>query len=157
MIRLAAFYDTTSGAMKIGGVDVRDLSTEISSRTSPFFFQDVYLFNDTLRNNVLLARPDASDSDIEQIADLAGVTELVKRLPDGWDTVCGKLPFRVENVQRVQCPRIAQTGSSSCSTRRPRHSMLKSKANIVKVYRRAAQIIDGDCRRPQAGDHQDGR
>ena len=55
-----------------------------------FVFQDVYLFNDTLRNNVLLARPDASDSDIERVADLAGVTEIVKRLPDGWDTVCGE-------------------------------------------------------------------
>ena len=55
-----------------------------------FVFQDVYLFNDTLRNNVLLARPDTSDSDIERVADLAGVTEIVKRLPDGWDTVCGE-------------------------------------------------------------------
>ena len=91
VIKLAArFYDTTAGTMKIGGVDVRDLSTEDLFKNVSFVFQDVYLFNDTLRNNVLLARPDASDSDIERVADLAGVTEIVKRLPDGWDTVCGE-------------------------------------------------------------------
>lgn len=91
VIKLAArFYDTTAGAMRVGGVDVRDLSTEDLFGNVSFVFQDVYLFNDTLRSNVLLARPDASDDDIERAADLAGVTEIVKRLPDGWDTMCGE-------------------------------------------------------------------
>ena len=46
-----------------------------------FVFQDVYLFNDTLRNNVLMANPDASEEQLRAVADLAGVTEVVERLP----------------------------------------------------------------------------
>ncbi|EHF02085.1 hypothetical protein HMPREF1008_01015 [Olsenella sp. oral taxon 809 str. F0356] len=87
---IARFYDTAAGAMRVGGVDVRDLTTEELFKNVSFVFQDVYLFNDTLRNNVLLARPDASDDELERVADLAGVTEIVKRLPEGWDTLCGE-------------------------------------------------------------------
>ncbi|MFC2339094.1 MAG: ABC transporter ATP-binding protein [Olsenella sp.] len=87
---VARFYDTTAGAVRIGGIDVRDLTTEVLFHNVSFVFQDVYLFDDTLRNNVLLARPDASDGDLERVADLAGVTEIIKRLPKGWDTPCGE-------------------------------------------------------------------
>ena len=87
---VARFYDTTVGSMRIGGVDVRDLTTEVLFNNVSFVFQDVYLFNDTLRNNVLLARPNASNDDLERAAHLAGVSEIIKRLPEGWDTLCGE-------------------------------------------------------------------
>ena len=48
------------------------------------------MFNDSLRNNILIARPHASEEDLINACELAGVTEIVKRLPDGWDTPCGE-------------------------------------------------------------------
>ena len=83
-------YDVTSGAVKVGGVDVRDMTTEDLFARVSFVFQDVYLFNDTLRNNVLMANPDASEEQLRAVADLAGVTEVVERLPEGWETLCGE-------------------------------------------------------------------
>lgn len=87
---IARFYDTTKGSVKIGGVDVRNLSSETLFKQVSFVFQDVYLFNDSLRNNILIARPHASEEDLINACELAGVTEIVKRLPDGWDTPCGE-------------------------------------------------------------------
>ena len=87
---LTRTWDPASGTVTIGGTNVAEVSLRDLRATVASAPQRPYLFNDTLRNNVLLARPDASDSDIERVADLAGVTEIVKRLPDGWDTVCGE-------------------------------------------------------------------
>ena len=90
---IARFYDideTATSAIKLGGVDVRDLTTEDLFKHISFVFQDVYLFNDTLRNNILMACPDASDEELKEAADLAGVTEIIKRLPERWDSLCGE-------------------------------------------------------------------
>lgn len=87
---IARFYDVDGGAIRIGGVDIRDLATEDLFSQVSFVFQDVYLFNDTLRNNVTLARPDATDEQLREVANLAGVTEIVERLPEGWETLCGE-------------------------------------------------------------------
>ena len=87
---IARFYDVDDGAVRIGGVDVRDMTTEDLFARGSFVFQDVYLFNDTLRNNVLMANPDASEEQLRAVADLAGVTEVVERLPGGWETLCGE-------------------------------------------------------------------
>lgn len=93
---IARFYDIDksdsdhSGAIKIGGIDVRDLTTDDLFRQISFVFQDVYLFNDTLRNNILMAKPDATDAALAHAADLAGVNEIVKRLPEGWNSLCGE-------------------------------------------------------------------
>ena len=87
---IARFYDVDDGAVRIGGVDVRDMTTEDLFARVSFVFQDVYLFNDTLRNNVLMANPDASEEQLRAVADLAGVTEVVERLPVGWETLCGE-------------------------------------------------------------------
>ncbi len=53
-------------------------------------FQDVYLFDDTLRANVVLGRPDADEEDVVRAAEAAGVTEIVDRLPEGWHTRVGE-------------------------------------------------------------------
>lgn len=87
---IARFYDPDSGSIKLGGVDLRELTTEDLFENISFVFQDVYLFNDSLRNNILMARPDASQGDLEAVASLAGVKEIVDRLPEGWDSICGE-------------------------------------------------------------------
>lgn len=87
---IARFYDVDSGSIKVGGADVRKLTTEDLFQNVSFVFQDVYLFNDTLKNNILMARPDATDAEVERVSELAGVTEIVKRLPEGWGSICGE-------------------------------------------------------------------
>ena len=87
---IARFYDVNKGNIRIGDIDLRDLSTEDLFKRVSFVFQDVYLFNDSLKNNVLMAKPNATGRELEKVADLAGVTEIIKRLPEGWDTLCGE-------------------------------------------------------------------
>ena len=69
---IARFYDVDDGAVRIGGVDVRDMTTEDLFARVSFVFQDVYLFNDTLRNNVLMANPDASEEQLRASLTLPG-------------------------------------------------------------------------------------
>ncbi|RSM90599.1 ABC transporter ATP-binding protein [Kibdelosporangium aridum] len=91
VIRLISrFWDTQHGAVRVGGVDVRDLRTEDLTRQLALVFQDVYLFDDTLAANIRLGRPEATDAEFAEAARLAGVDEIVARLPDGWDTRVGE-------------------------------------------------------------------
>lgn len=87
---IARFADVDSGTVRVGGVDVREQTTEDLMAQLSLVFQDVYLFDGTLGANVRLGRPDASDSEVAEAAGLAGVTEIVERLPDGWDTRVGE-------------------------------------------------------------------
>ena len=87
---IARFYDVNGGNICIGDIDLRDFTTEDLFKQVSFVFQDVYLFNDSLKNNILMAKPDTSERELNEIADLAGVTEMIQRLPDGWNTLCGE-------------------------------------------------------------------
>ncbi|MBN9644517.1 ABC transporter ATP-binding protein [Corynebacterium sp. CCM 8862] len=87
---ISRFWDVDSGSVKVGGVDVREQTTQQLMAQLSMVFQDVYLFDDTLRENVRIGRQDATDEEIEQAAALAGVTEIVDRLPDGWDSRVGE-------------------------------------------------------------------
>ncbi len=87
---VARFYDVDSGAVRIGGADVRDLGSRRVLNALAMVFQDVYLFEDTLYENIRLGRKDATRAEVLDAADLAGVTEIASRLPDGFDTVIGE-------------------------------------------------------------------
>jgi ATP-binding cassette, subfamily B, bacterial IrtB/YbtQ len=87
---IARFYDVDSGAVRVGGVDVRDLDPATLMDQLSLVFQDVYLFDDTLWDNIRIGRPAASDDDIRAAAATAGVTSIVDRLPDGWRTRVGE-------------------------------------------------------------------
>jgi ATP-binding cassette subfamily B protein IrtB len=87
---IARFWDVGSGTIRVGGTDVRDQGTEALMTQVSLVFQDVYLFDDTLEANIRLGRPDATDQEIREAARLAGVDEIVERLPDGWQTKVGE-------------------------------------------------------------------
>ena len=87
---LARFWDVDGGAVEIGGVDVRELSTETLMAHVAMVFQDVYLFDATIEENIRAGRPDASDAAVRDAASLAAVDEIVARLPAGWDTLVGE-------------------------------------------------------------------
>ncbi|MEH1124409.1 ABC transporter ATP-binding protein [Micromonospora sp. CPCC 206061] len=81
------FFDVTGGAISIGGVDVRDIPPAELLRLVAIVFQDVVLVRDTIRENLRLGRPDASDTAIEEAARAARIHDVIQSLPDGYDTV----------------------------------------------------------------------
>lgn len=87
---IARFYDVDAGRVLVGGGDVRDWDTADLMAQLSLVFQDVYLFDDTLEANVRVGNPDATRADIEEVARLSGVDEIVERLPRGWDTPVGE-------------------------------------------------------------------
>ncbi len=87
---ISRFYDVDSGEIQVGGVDVRDQRTEDLMAQLSMVFQDVYLFDDTLEANIRVGRPDATDEEVRWAADLAGVTEIINRLPNGWESRVGE-------------------------------------------------------------------
>jgi ATP-binding cassette subfamily B protein IrtB len=87
---LARFYDVDAGAVRIGGVDARAISTEELMARIAIVFQDVYLFDGTIEENVRLGRPDADDAEVRAAATAARLDEVVERLPGGWATNVGE-------------------------------------------------------------------
>lgn len=87
---LARFYDVDAGVVRVGGVDVRDQTTAELMAQLSLVFQDVYLFDDTLWENVRIGAPAASDDDIREAARTAGLQSVVDRLPAGWQTRVGE-------------------------------------------------------------------
>ncbi|MEM9036682.1 MAG: ABC transporter ATP-binding protein [Actinomycetota bacterium] len=89
--RLAArFYDADGGAISVGGADIRSIEPEELMAHLSMVLQDVYLFDATIADNVLLARPDSSQVELEEAARQARLTDVIERLPQGWDTRVGE-------------------------------------------------------------------
>ncbi|MDN6438914.1 MAG: ABC transporter ATP-binding protein/permease [Corynebacterium nuruki] len=87
---VSRFYDADAGDVLVGGVPVTQQTTgQLMSQLS-MVFQDVYLFDDTLEANIAVGRENATADDIRHVADLAGVTDIAGRLPDGWATRVGE-------------------------------------------------------------------
>ncbi|MER5177369.1 ABC transporter ATP-binding protein [Streptomyces sp. NPDC002896] len=97
---LPRLYDADEGAVRIGGVDVRDLSAVSLRGTLGMVTQDGHLFHDTVRANLLLARPDAGDDELWDVLRRARLEDLVRSLPDGLDTVVGERGYRLSGGER---------------------------------------------------------
>ncbi|GAA6123252.1 ABC transporter ATP-binding protein [Bifidobacterium psychraerophilum] len=87
---IARFYDVTSGQIRVGGVAVQDQPVAQLMEQLSIVFQDVYLFDDTLAANIRVGRPSATDQEVQDAGALAGVSEIVDRLPDGWNSRVGE-------------------------------------------------------------------
>ncbi|MEU0084520.1 ABC transporter ATP-binding protein [Streptomyces sp. NPDC006274] len=97
---LPRLYDVDAGAVRLGGVDVRDLSAASLRDTLGMVTQDGHLFHDSVRANLLLARPDADESDLWDALRRARLEDLVRSLPDGLDTVVGERGYRLSGGER---------------------------------------------------------
>ena len=97
---LTRLYDVTSGAVRIGGVDVRQLSFGDLQRAVGMVTQDGHLFHDTVRANLTLAAPDADDAQIWDAIDRARLRPVIEALPDGLDTVVGERGYRLSGGER---------------------------------------------------------
>ncbi|MGY4720149.1 ABC transporter ATP-binding protein [Naumannella huperziae] len=96
----ARLYDTDSGAVRLGGVDVRELSAVSIKQTIGMVTQDGHLFHASLAENLRLAYPEATDDDLWDALGRARLAEVVRALPDGLDTVVGERGYRLSGGER---------------------------------------------------------
>ncbi|NKZ79267.1 ATP-binding cassette domain-containing protein [Rhodococcus hoagii] len=97
---LPRLYDADSGAVLLAGTDVRDLKSDSIRRTVGMVTQDGHLFHESVRANLLLARPGASEDELWEVSRRARLTELIESLPDGLDTVVGERGYRLSGGER---------------------------------------------------------
>jgi len=104
----ARLYDVTSGSVSIDGHDVRDVTLSSLQSVVGVVTQDAHLFHDTIRANLLYARPDATDEQLVESLRDAQILELVESLPDGLDTLVGDRGYRLSGgeKQRVAIARL---------------------------------------------------
>ncbi|EWC61570.1 Lipid A export ATP-binding/permease protein MsbA [Actinokineospora spheciospongiae] len=93
-------YDVDSGAVRLSGVDVRDLTADSVRATLGMVTQDGHLFHDTIRANLLLARPEAGEDELWDALRRSRLADLVASLPDSLDTVVGERGYRLSGGER---------------------------------------------------------
>jgi ATP-binding cassette subfamily B protein len=101
-------YDVESGAVEIDGIDVRKLSLVSLGRVIGFVTQETYLFHDTVRANLLYAKPEATQQELETAARAAAIHDRVMELPLGYDTIVGERGYKLSGgeKQRVAIARV---------------------------------------------------
>ena len=87
---MARFYDVKNGSILIGGHDVREFTCDSLLQNISMVFQNVYLFHDTIMNNIRFGKPDATDDEVYKAAKAARCHDFIKALPDGYNTVVGE-------------------------------------------------------------------
>jgi ATP-binding cassette, subfamily C, bacterial CydC len=97
---LLRFWDPNEGAIRLGGVDLRDFPLDDLRRRIAIVQQDNYLFNTSIRENVRIGKPDATDDEIEAAARAANIHAFIVGLPDGYDTVVGERGAKLSGGQR---------------------------------------------------------
>jgi ATP-binding cassette, subfamily B, bacterial len=97
---VARLYDVDAGSVRVGGVDVRDVTLQSLEDVVGYVTQDAHMFHDTIRANLLYARPGASDREIWDALDAAQIANLVRGLPDGLETVVGDRGYRLSGGER---------------------------------------------------------
>jgi ATP-binding cassette, subfamily B, bacterial len=97
---VARLYDAVTGTVRVGGADVRDVTLQSLEDVVGYVTQDAHMFHDTIRENLLYARPGASDEEVWQALGAAQIAPLVESLPDGLDTVVGDRGYRLSGGER---------------------------------------------------------
>src|SRR5262249_7373807 len=97
---LPRFYDVQSGAVRVDGIDVRDVTFDSLRRQIGVVFEESFLFSDTVKANIAYGRPDATDDEIVTAAKAAEAHEFIGALPDGYDTVVGERGLTLSGGQR---------------------------------------------------------
>ena len=94
------FYDVAEGAVKIGGTDIRDMESDYLMRIVSFVFQDVFLFKQSIADNILIGNKDATRGEVIAAAKAAQCHDFIERLPQGYDTVIGTRNIHLSGGER---------------------------------------------------------
>jgi ATP-binding cassette subfamily B protein len=171
-------YDVTSGAVEVGGVDVRELKAASLAAHIGMVTQDAHLFHDSVRENLRYARPEATDDQIWEALDRAQIGETVRRLESGLDTVVGERGYRFSGgeKQRLAIARVLLKAppivildeatahldsESEAAVQRALDSALEGRTSLVIAHRlstvrRADRIVVlEDGRVAESGTHDD--
>ncbi|NKY53747.1 ABC transporter ATP-binding protein [Nocardia vermiculata] len=97
---VSRLYDVDGGSVRLAGVDVRELSTRSIQDTVGLVTQDGHLFHDSIRSNLLLARPEASEAELWDALERARLRPVIDSLPDGLDTIVGERGYRLSGGER---------------------------------------------------------
>jgi ATP-binding cassette subfamily B protein len=109
---LLRLWDPHKGAIRLGGIDLRDCPLDDLRRRIAIVQQDNHLFNTSIRGNVRIGKPDATDEEIEAAARAANLHAFIVGLPDGYDTVVGE---RGGEALRWAAPRLGTGLSAECA------------------------------------------
>ena len=93
-------YDATAGSVRIGGVDVRDLSFDDLKSAVGMVTQDGHLFHESIRDNLLIVKPDATEEELRSAISRARLDAVLAELPDGLDTIIGERGYRLSGGER---------------------------------------------------------
>lgn len=97
---IARFWDADRGSIRIGGTDIRNIRPDKFYSLISEVFQEVYLFDDTIRNNIRIGKPDATDEEIRRAAEKSQCLEFISELPEGMDTRVGEGGSRLSGGQK---------------------------------------------------------
>ena len=111
---LARFYDPQRGAIRVGGHDLREFTCDSLLSNISMVFQNVYLFHDTIRANILFGKPDATEEEMIKAAKKARCHDFIMALPDGYDTVLSDEGVNISKGQRqlITIARAMLSGST---------------------------------------------
>lgn len=101
-------YDPSDGVIRIDGYDLKDVTLESLSSAIGMVTQETYLFHDTIRTNLIYAKPEATQAEIESAAKAANIHNFIMDLPEGYDTVVGERGYRLSGgeKQRIALARV---------------------------------------------------
>jgi ATP-binding cassette subfamily B protein len=97
---VSRLYDATGGAVRVAGEDVRDVTLDSLHAAVGVVTQDAHMFHDTIRANLLYARPEATEAELHDALRAAQISDLVASLPDGLDTVVGDRGYRLSGGEK---------------------------------------------------------
>ena len=153
---ISRLYDATEGAVRIDGVNVRDIHLSSLSKLIGYVTQDSFLFHTTVRNNLLYGAPDATQAEIEDAAKAAFIHDRIMALPEGYETVVGEQGYRFSGgeetaaLHRPGYPAPTQDTDTGRSDISPGHLQ---RAIHPGSPRTAPQRQNHDCHSPPAVHH----